>query len=172
MLVESFAPVVSAQSRVLVLGSMPGVASLTAQQYYAHPRNAFWPIMAQVVGIDLAADYAKRLQQLRERGIALWDVIGHCERPGSLDTAIVAGSVHCNNFDWLFRAYPQIHTVFFNGKSVETLFRRHVLPCIDEKLLPLQRICLPSTSPANARLDLAAKTSAWLVLRSALQSER
>lgn len=172
MHVESFAPVVSVQSRVLVLGSMPGVASLSAQQYYAHPRNAFWPIMAQVAGIDLAAGYAQRLQQLRERGIAMWDVIDRCERQGSLDTAIVAGSVHCNNFAWLFRTHPQIHTVFFNGKSVEALFRRHALPCIDEKLLPSQFICLPSTSPANARLDLAQKIRTWMPLRVALQHDR
>lgn len=168
MQVESFAPVVSAQSRVLVLGSMPGVASLAASQYYAHPRNAFWPIIQQVAGIAATADYAQRLQQLRASGIALWDVIGRCERPGSLDTAIVAASVHCNDFNGLFRAYPQIHTIFFNGKSVEQLFRRHALPHIQEALLPQQRICLPSTSPANARLDLATKTRAWLILATCL----
>ncbi len=167
--VQSFAPVVSPQSRVLVLGSMPGVASLNAQQYYAHPRNAFWPVMQAVAGIDRSADYAARLQQLRDSGIALWDVIGCCERPGSLDNAIVQDSVRCNDFNTLLRQYPGIRAIAFNGKSVEQLFRRHALPGIDETLLPTHRLCLLSTSPANARPDLAEKIRAWSVIRDLLQ---
>lgn len=169
MHVQSFAPVVSPQSRVLVLGSMPGLRSLTAQQYYAHSRNAFWPIMQAVAGIDTAANYPQKLQQLRNSGIALWDVIGSCERAGSLDTAIMPTTVHCNDFNTLFAGYPQLHTLVFNGKSVEQLFRRHALPGIKKDLLPAQQLCLPSTSPANARLGLAEKILAWSVLKDFLR---
>lgn len=167
--VQSFAPVISRQSRILVLGSMPGVMSLTAQQYYAHPRNAFWPIMQAVASIDTAGTYPQKLQQLRSSGIALWDVIGSCERSGSLDTAIVPATVRCNDFNALFTEYSRIQTIVFNGKSVEQLFRRHALPVIKKDLLPPQRICLPSTSPANARPDLATKIQAWAVLQEWLK---
>lgn len=168
MQLHSFPPVVSPQSRVLVLGSMPGVASLNAGQYYAHPRNAFWPVMQALAGIDSQAPYDTRLQQLRDSGIALWDVIGCCQRQGSLDTAIVHDSVQCNDFNTLLRQHPGISAVFFNGKSVEQLFRRHALPVIEAGLLPATRISLPSTSPANARADLAAKIKAWSVIREFL----
>lgn len=168
MQLHSFPPVVSPQSRVLVLGSIPGVASLNAGQYYAHPRNAFWPVMQAVAGIDSQAPYATRLQQLCDSGIALWDVIGCCERPGSLDTAIVRDSVQCNDFNTLLRQHTGIGAVFFNGKSVEQLFRRHALPVFEPVLLPATRICLPSTSPANARADLASKINAWTAIKDFL----
>lgn len=168
MQVQSFAPVVSPGSRVLVLGSMPGVASLAAQQYYAHPRNAFWPIMDAVLGVDAGAPYMQRIAQLRDSGVALWDVAGCCVRPGSLDSAIDPASVIPNDFAALFEEAPQIRAIFFNGQSVAQLFRRHAWPAHQTLLGELPQTVLPSTSPANARLDLAAKVQAWRVLAAYL----
>ncbi|RBG74422.1 DNA-deoxyinosine glycosylase, partial [Xanthomonas oryzae pv. oryzae] len=82
--------------RVLLLGSMPGVASLEAARYYAHPRNRFWPLMHALLGLDAAASYASRLQALLDHRVGVWDVIGQCERRGSLDTSIVAASIVVN----------------------------------------------------------------------------
>lgn len=168
MQVQSFAPVVSPGSRVLVLGSMPGVASLVAQQYYAHPRNAFWPIMQAVLGIDAGAPYPQRIAQLRDSSVALWDVAGCCVRPGSLDSAIDPASVIPNDFAALLREASQIRALFFNGQSVAQLFRRHAWPRYRDVVGGLPHIVLPSTSPANARLDLAAKVQAWRVLAAYL----
>ncbi len=166
--VHSFPPVVSPKARLLVLGSMPGIASLDAQQYYAHPRNAFWAIMQTLFGIDAQAPYPQRIAQLRDHGIALWDVAGSCIRPGSLDSAIDASSVQANDFAALLRAYPTIHTIAFNGRSVQQLFQRHALPQIPAELLPATRLCLPSTSPANARVSLQQKVQAWRDLQALL----
>lgn len=169
MLVHSFAPVVSPASRVLVLGSMPGVASLAAHQYYAHPRNAFWPVMQAVLGVDAAAPYPQRIAQLRDSGVALWDVAGCCVRPGSLDSAIDPASVVPNDLAALLGEAPQIRAIFFNGQSVAQLFRRHTWPRYRDLLAGLTLTVLPSTSPANARLDLQAKIQAWLVIRDSVQ---
>nr|HRM71210.1 DNA-deoxyinosine glycosylase [Thauera phenylacetica] len=125
-LVRSFAPQFRADARVLVLGSMPGTASLAAAQYYAHPRNAFWPIMGALFGAGPELPYAQRLERLASAGVALWDVIGRCERAGSLDSAIAPASIEANDFAGLFAACPGIDHVFFNGAAAEAAFRRHV----------------------------------------------
>jgi len=149
---------------VLILGSMPGKASLTAQQYYAHPRNAFWRIMGDLVGAGPALSYAERLQKLGEAGVALWDVIAACERPGSLDADIVNESVRGNDFAGFFAVHRSITRVFFNGATAELYFRRHVLPGLAGWSLPTRR--LPSTSPAHATLSYEAKLAAWSVIVS------
>ena len=169
MVDTAFPPVVGDDPRVLVLGSMPGAVSLGEQQYYAHPRNAFWPVMASLglPVLDSAGvrrPYAERLQALRDHHIALWDVIHRCERPGSLDSAIVHDSVEANDFATFFRAHPGIQLVVFNGGSVEQLFRRHVLPVVNREALPAM-MRLPSTSPANAGMPVAAKIAAWAVIK-------
>lgn len=163
----AFPPVVGDMPRVLILGSMPGVASLEAQEYYAHPRNAFWPVMASLglPVLDAGSErlpYAQRLRALMQHGVALWDVVHRCERPGSLDSAIIKGSVEANDFQGLFQQHPSLQVVAFNGATAETLFRRHVrLP--DNHGLVLMR--LPSTSPAHAALPVDGKIQAWSVLR-------
>ena len=99
--VESFAPVVGTQPRILILGSMPGVASLEAVQYYAHPRNAFWPIIGELFSIDATASYPERIRQLQQKPLALWDTLRQCERPGSLDADIRRDSVAPNDIPTL-----------------------------------------------------------------------
>jgi len=158
--VRGFAPLAGPGARVLVLGSMPGVASLRQQQYYAHPRNAFWPIAAAVFGFDAEAAYARRVAALTAAGVALWDVLRACERPGSLDADIDPATAEPNDFDAFFRAHPGIVRVCFNGGKAAALFRRRVLPrlAVDG---PRQYLDLPSTSPAHAAMNLHDKLAAW-----------
>jgi hypoxanthine-DNA glycosylase len=163
--VQSFAPVCGGTPRVLILGSMPGVASLRAGQYYAHPRNAFWPLMEALFGIRCGLDYAERTAALVRHGIALWDVLASCNRPGSLDASIDPASVRPNDIGGLVARYPTIETLFFNGQMAETVFRRHLLPALGEQAAGLVRCRLPSTSPANAGWSFERKLAAWQQVR-------
>ena len=162
--IESFPPIISPNSRVLILGSMPGVASLKAGQYYAHPRNAFWPIMGALFGIDPLLPYPERVARLRTAGVALWDSLQACVRPGSLDASITEEVA--NDFPAFFANQPHIAHVYFNGGKSESAFRRHALPLLMNHRLVLTR--LPSTSPAHAALPLDAKVRAWSVVLKAL----
>ncbi|MDJ0393163.1 DNA-deoxyinosine glycosylase [Rhodococcus sp. G-MC3] len=155
--VHSFAPIIDDASHTLILGSMPGVASLEANQYYAHPRNAFWPIMASALDFDPTLPYEERTAALLRNGIAVWDVLKLCTRHGSLDSAIVESSIVANDFAELLRRHPSIDRIFFNGAKAESSFVRHVAPLGDRLTL----IRLPSTSPAHASLSFSDKLDAW-----------
>ncbi|WP_101926959.1 DNA-deoxyinosine glycosylase [Luteimonas rhizosphaerae] len=156
--VRSFPPIVADGARVLILGSMPGEASLAAGRYYAHPRNLFWPILGALTGAGPEDAYGMRVARLQQAGIALWDVIAECVRPGSLDARIRAGSVVLNPLPAFLARHPSITLVCCNGATADTLFRRHVLP---QLATPPTCVRLPSTSPAHAALGLAAKRDAW-----------
>jgi hypoxanthine-DNA glycosylase len=164
MRIYSFPPVVSEANRVLILGTMPGIVSLQAAEYYAHPRNAFWPIMDELFGAGRALPYEERLARLRSAGIALWDTLQACVRPGSLDTSITDEVAH--DFPAFFANYPGITHVFFNGAKSEAVFRRHALPALPGGGRIYTR--LPSTSPAHAGMTLEAKMRAWSAVREAL----
>ena len=158
--VRSFPPIESATARTLILGTMPGVASLAAGRYYAHPRNGFWTIMGRLLGFDAHLDYPTRVERLHAAGIAVWDVLQSCERPGSLDTRIRPASIVANDFRGFFDRHPQIECVCFNGATAAALFRRHVMKTLQDT--PSRRyVRLPSTSPANASIGLSDKTDAW-----------
>ena len=164
--IHSFPPIAAPDARVLVLGSMPGVASLRLRQYYGHPQNAFWNIMAELLGFDAALDYTERCAALVHHGIALWDVLAACERDGSLDSAIAPASSVPNDFAPFLERHRQIDRLCFNGAAAERLFQRHVLPgLVSGAGLALQR--LPSTSPAHAGMPFAQKLQAWRVVRPA-----
>ena len=155
--VRSFKPIADSKAEILILGSMPGRASLAARQYYAHPRNAFWRIAAELLGFDSTLPYAKRVRALKAARIALWDVLQSCTREGSLDARIENGIA--NDFSTFFRNHGKIRHVFFNGATAEATFKRHVLPTLGGRALSYRR--LPSTSPANASVSLARKLRAW-----------
>jgi hypoxanthine-DNA glycosylase len=161
-----FAPVATADARILILGSMPGVASLQAQRYYAHPRNAFWPIMARLLDFPDDTAYDERLRCLTRARIALWDVLASCHRPGSLDSDIDPASQVVNDFDSFLHAHPHIALICFNGSKAATTFRRQVAPTLRQH--PLRCVQLPSTSPAHAALPFDTKLARW---RDALSDE-
>lgn len=160
---QGLAAVSSAQARVLVLGSMPGAISLQQQQYYAHPRNSFWPIMANLAGFSADLAYPERLTVLLNAGVAIWDVIGYCQRQGSLDTAIKNEQV--NDFASFFSQHPKLQVIAFNGAKAAQSFKRHVLPL---QIMPtnITLIKLPSTSPAYAALSLQGKLKQWQQLKN------
>lgn len=161
---------VRADCRVLVLGSMPGAASLAADRYYAHPRNRFWPLMQRLAGVDAGADYPQRIAALQQAGMGLWDVIGTCRRRGSLDTAIVAGSEQANALPELIGSLPSLRAVAFNGGKAAQAFARHVAPRLpDTTRASLHWHALPSTSPAHAATDLEGLLQRWSVLAADLR---
>ncbi|MCX7819678.1 MAG: DNA-deoxyinosine glycosylase [Kiritimatiellae bacterium] len=148
--------------RVLVLGSMPGPASLAAGEYYAHARNAFWRVMARVTGVPADAPYRERCAGLVRAGIALWDVVAECRRAGSADHEIRHDSVRLQDVaGWLCR-HASVHTVMFNGEFAARMFRRHVQPRLGARGRALRLMQLPSTSPAHASRSEAQKTAIWL----------
>jgi hypoxanthine-DNA glycosylase len=160
---QGFPPVCAPDARVLILGSMPGMASLEAVQYYAFPRNAFWRIMGELFGAGPELDYRARLEQLIASRIALWDVIAECSRPGSLDSSIAEDNLVTNDFGAFFARQPAITRVAFNGQTAARLFRQRVRPGLEREF---EYLTLPSTSPAHASRRYQQKLEAWSVLRT------
>lgn len=152
---EGFAPVVDNAARLLILGSFPSVQSLATGQYYGNPQNAFWPITGALFGFDARSAYEIRLAALQSHGVALWDVLHKCRRPGSSDAKIELKSMVVNDFDHLFASYPGIRRVYFNGRTADKLFRRLI-----HIEAPLSYQLLPSTSPARA-MPPGQKLAAW-----------
>lgn len=163
-----FAPVAGADARVLILGTLPGVASLAHGRYYAQPRNAFWPIMAVVAGAGPGLPYDERLRRLVAHRLALWDVCASATRPGSLDSSIQRTSVRLNDFRPFLSSHPDIRLICFNGAKAATLFKA-VVPTLQERWAHVRRVTLPSTSPAFASMPLADKIEMW---RDALNLRR
>lgn len=156
---QGFPPVANAGACVLILGSMPGVASLAEQQYYAHPRNAFWFIMGELFGAHRELSYSRRKQILLKSGIALWDVVGQCHREGSLDSAIVCEEV--NPLAAFVQQHKKLQAIAFNGQKAMQLFRKYIIRPDPELVESLELIQLPSTSPAMASLRPEQKLAAW-----------
>lgn len=165
--VRSFAPIADVSARILILGSMPGIESLRARQYYAHPRNVFWRIMGELVGASPDMPYAERNRWLKKAGIALWDVLAACTREGSLDAAIDERSIIANDLVSFLAQHPRIRHVFFNGATAERCFRVHVQPALEAGALKLTR--LPSTSPAHAARSYADKLRVWRCILESLK---
>ena len=150
---ESFAPLIAARPVLLILGSMPGVASLRAAQYYAHPRNAFWPILFDYFTEPHSTDYEARCGLILHHSLALWDAANSCERSGSLDSDIQA--VVPNDIDQLLAAHPSISGILCNGQKAYQLLRRYGMG------EGVPAFVLPSTSPAHASRSYEAKRNMW-----------
>ncbi len=152
-----FNPIIPQSPKIMILGTMPSVVSIDQAFYYAHPRNAFWPIIESLVSRSLMSDEDKR-QACEDKGILLWDVLQSCHRPGSLDSAIQ--QPRANDFESLLQAFPSLKTIAFNGQAAEKLFKKEVLK---KQNLPkdLVFITLPSTSPAYAAITLEDKRLLW-----------
>ena len=162
MIKRAFDPVVDARTRLLILGSLPGDASLKAAQYYAHPQNGFWRLIGGVVGVELAAlPYRDRLEALNASGVGLWDVIASAERPGSLDAAI--RSTEAADLRGLTAGLPDLRAVAFNGGASAKLGRR-ILSSAHDRGQRLDLIDLPSSSAAHAR-PLSEKAASWSILQ-------
>ncbi len=152
-LLQGLPPSIARHTRLLVLGSFPGAASLAAGQYYAHPRNQFWPLVGALLGEDLLAlSYAQRLSRLHAHGVGLWDVIGACRREGSLDSRI--RDAQCNDLGSLRRRAPGLQAIAHNGGA-----SARAMPTAGA--LGLRVFRLPSSSPANASWSFERKLAAW-----------
>ncbi len=167
-MISGFPPVVAPDAEVLILGSMPGQASLDVSQYYAHPRNAFWPIICQLFEVPQGGEYSERLVLLQRNRIALWDVMQHCLREGSLDSAIKPSSIVANDFISFFVATPSIRHLFFNGVQAERSFKRHVIPTLSTHDYKFEMQRLPSTSPAHASISFEQKLAQWQRVRDVI----
>jgi hypoxanthine-DNA glycosylase len=158
---RSFPPIVDERARVLVLGTLPGEESLRRQEYYAHPRNLFWPILFALFDAAPLADYRGKLAFVGTHRVALWDVCETGEREASADASI--RRERPNAIDRLLDAHPLIRAVAFNGTGAQRLYDRHF-----PRRPGLAYLAMPSTSPAHARLDFAAKLALWQQLRAVL----
>jgi double-stranded uracil-DNA glycosylase len=154
-----FPPVIGVAPEILILGSLPGVASLNQQQYYAHRQNAFWRMLEALFQIEADAEYTVRCQQVKAARLAIWDVCHKAYRPGSLDSAITRNSVIANDINGLLALHPSIRLVAFNGNAAASLFNKHI-----RLQHALTTIVLPSTSPANAGIPYAQKLEKWSAL--------
>jgi hypoxanthine-DNA glycosylase len=148
---------------------MPGIKSLQAREYYAHPRNTFWKIINTLFKIDIEASYPSRYSALLKSNIALWDTLQSCHREGSLDAKIDRGSEVANDFLDLLDKAPKISHIFFNGAKSESAFNKLVAKELLEKYPSLQLIRLPSTSPAHASLSFEGKLNSWSVVKQVLE---
>ena len=161
-LVESFPPQVGNGCRVLVLGTVPSLRSLELRQSYAHAQNLFWRFMGELYDAGPELPYAERIARLHAAGVGIWDVLKHCERPGSLDSSILVDSEVANDIPGLLDTHPTIRAIALNGGKAQQVFARRIRPLIrPERLVDLEILELPSTSPANASIPRDVKLARW-----------
>lgn len=158
-MLSAFPPLIGSEPSILVLGSMPSRRSLGQQQYYAHPQNSFWWIMSHLCRFDLSLDYSEKVQAVVNNGVAIWDVLRHCEREGSLDASIERESEVSNDFSEFLSRNANINHLIFNGQAAFRIFRRHHPELARSS--KLSTIVCPSTSPANAKMKKQEKLALW-----------
>ena len=158
----SFAPIINKNSKILIIGTMPGIKSLEVQEYYAHPRNAFWKIMFRLFQKDFSENYEDRKNLILDNRLALWDTLKLCYRKGSLDTNIK--NEEANEIHNLLEKYPNIHSIVFNGKNAEKYYRRYL-----KKKSNIRYLTMPSTSPANAMKNFDEKLTEWEIIHDLLK---
>jgi hypoxanthine-DNA glycosylase len=154
-------PIIDRNSTTLILGTMPSTESLGRGEYYGNPRNHFWIIIYSIFNATLETSYEAKLSFIRGKRIALWDVIGSCDRIGSSDSKIT--NICINDFDSLLTSYPKIKYIFFNGQKAFHTFRKEV--DLDPSFGVTHRT-LPSSSPANAKMSLNTKIQEWAIIQN------
>lgn len=170
VVLSSFPPVSNSDAKVLIVGSMPGGESLRLQQYYAHPRNAFWYIITQLLNSNNDMEYEQKIALLKKANIALWDVLMSCEREGSLDTSIRNASIVINDFAEFYATHPKIKALYFNGAKAEQEYKKRVIPILAPHLQYIPSYRLPSSSPAMARLTKEEKHKHWSIIMEQLST--
>ena len=160
--ISSFPPIINENSKILILGSIPGVKSLEMQQYYAHPQNKFWKIICEIFNEEFTTNYQQRIEILEKHHIALWDVIDTCERKGSLDSEI--RNEEANKIEELLQNFPNIKAIFCNVQKSHKNLQK-----ILGKKFRMPIIVLPSTSPAYAGLSYFDKLKSWYIILEKLQ---
>lgn len=166
--IHSFAPIEPPKAKILVLGSMPGKASLRAQQYYAHPRNAFWTIWSRLLAFDPQLPYAQKVAQIKASGVGVWDVLAACTRSSSLDSDIIESSIVPNDFVLWFERQPQTQAIFCNGAKAFDSYNKYIIAQLAPDYMALPVIRLPSTSPAYASKTLDEKYADWSAVNNYL----
>lgn len=169
---HGFPPIQAPGARALVLGTLPSVTSLEKRQYYGHPQNAFWRVMGVLFDAGLDLPYEERARVLAGCGVAVWDVLAAAEREGSGDAEIKLESALPNDIEWFLAKQPRVRTIFLNGGTAESLFRRFVIPRLSPEVVLPPLVRLPSTSPANARLGFEGKLEAWRVVAETVRDEQ
>ena len=152
---------------MLILGTLPGPVSLEKRQYYAQTRNAVWQIMGELGGAVPELTYGERLQMLKVRRVALWDVCRSAYREGALDASIDPASIVPNDLAGFLRTHTSIRLICFNGQTAARLYRQRVLPGLTEALRAIRCETLPSTSPAYAAMRFEQKLASWQIVRRA-----
>ena len=158
--VHSIEPIIGRNPRIIILGSMPGIISINAAQYYANPRNLFWTVLAELYGMDIECSYESRVQQIRELPIILWDTLKSCHREGSLDSRILNTDIEANDVVGLLERYQTVQAIAFNGAASEKHFNKLIRPQLSADL-NIELLKMPSTSPANAGMKLDQKLELW-----------
>lgn len=158
--ISSFPPIIDQESKILILGSVPGVKSLEKQEYYGHPQNKFWKIIFELFEVDFTENYVEKIEILKKNKIAVWDVIDTCERKGSLDSEI--RNEEANDIKNLLQTHPNIRAIFCNGgKSYKNLKK------ILDKNSEIPVYLLPSTSPLHT-ISFEKKLEEWKILKTYL----
>ena len=153
-MINSFPPFVNSRTKILILGTMPGIASLEKQEYYAHKRNHFWKIMYTLLdNLPISEIFEEKIQLLQANNIGLWDVLENCERKGSLDIHIKNQKE--NDFETLFKEFPGISKIVFNGKESHKYFLKKF-----GQIKGITYYLMPSTSPANT-MSFDNKLKIW-----------
>jgi TDG/mug DNA glycosylase family protein len=158
--VYSIEPIIGRNPRIMILGSMPGIISINAAQYYANPRNVFWIVLADLFGIDIDCSYESKVQQMQQLPMIVWDTLKACHREGSLDSKILNTDIEANDIAALLNRYPTVQAIAFNGGASAKYFDRLVKPQLANEL-SVELLKMPSTSPANAGMKREQKLELW-----------
>lgn len=158
--VHSIGPIIGRNPRIIILGSMPGIISINAAQYYANPRNLFWAVLADLFAIDIDCDYDAKIRQMEQLPLILWDTLKACHREGSLDSKILTKDIEANDIAALLTRYPTVQAIAFNGGAAAKYFDRLIKPQLPLDLT-IEFFKMPSTSPANAGMQREQKLVLW-----------